>query len=131
MKLSAHANINHGRRTHNSRMLPVFFQTHGNLIHEESNGADGLITLGQFDFDLVVSDICMPILDGIGFLKVARLRFPALPIIMVSGGSRYTPEEILSFGASGFLDKMEMDPEKIQNLAEAWTLSQRPVGPSE
>jgi DNA-binding NarL/FixJ family response regulator len=101
------------------------FQTKDDFLHEECNGADGLITLGQFDFDLVVSDICMPILDGVGFLKVARLRFPLLPIVMVSGGSQYSLEEILKFGASGFLDKMDLDAGKIKELAERWLRSRK------
>ena len=101
----------------------IYFQSKGDLVHEESNGAEGLLTLGQYTFDLVICDIKMPLLDGIGFLKVARLRFPKLPIVVISGGSQYKPEEILNFGASGFFDKIDLDLEAIQKTANNWLYS--------
>jgi DNA-binding NtrC family response regulator len=97
------------------------FRLNEHLVHEESNGADGLLTLGQFTFNLVVTDITMPILDGIQFLKVARPRYPFLPIVIITGGTHYDNEDIMAYGASGIIEKTSMNCEMIQNLAIEWT----------
>lgn len=37
------------------------------------------------DIDVVVSDIRMPDIDGFDFLRVVKARFPAIPIVLVTG----------------------------------------------
>ncbi len=51
------------------------------------DGIQALETLGHQEFDLLITDIVMPGLDGIGLaLKVAR-DFPQLPVLLMSGYS--------------------------------------------
>jgi CheY-like chemotaxis protein len=102
------------------------FQMDGHSVQAESNGADGLLTLGQHSFDLVICDVMMPILDGIGFLKVARTRFPNLPIVIISGGSKFSSESILALGASSIFNKTSLDCKEIISAAFEWTKSTNP-----
>lgn len=53
---------------------------------------------------LVVSDIRMPDVDGLDFVRVLRHRFPALPTILVSG-MPITDEDILPREATRILTK--------------------------
>jgi CheY-like chemotaxis protein len=47
---------------------------------------DGLDRLDERgDFDLVISDIRMPGLDGFDFLRVVRHRYPQMPVVLTTG----------------------------------------------
>ena len=46
---------------------------------------DALKKLDTEEYDLVVADYKMPVMDGADFMERARARLPSLPIIMVSG----------------------------------------------
>ena len=57
-------------------------------------------------YDLIVSDLRMPGMDGIDVLKKSKLIRPKLPFLLVSGHA--TPEDVslaLSLGAQGFIGK--------------------------
>ena len=38
------------------------------------------------DFDLVITDIVMPTLDGLELIRAITERYPSLPVIAISGG---------------------------------------------
>jgi len=50
-----------------------------------SNGIEALRLLRTYTFDLVLTDVDMPIMNGIDFYRCARERFPSLPIIFRTG----------------------------------------------
>jgi CheY-like chemotaxis protein len=61
-------------------------------------------------FDLIVTDVLMPKMDGIAFIREVRLKWPNLPIIAISGdGNRLAGEQRLktasSVGATATLAK--------------------------
>lgn len=66
-----------------ARALQVF----GHEIQTADDGASGLETLLECDgdFDLVVSDIRMPEMDGIEMAKRAAQEFPGLRILLATG----------------------------------------------
>ena len=55
--------------------------------------------LDEMPIDLVLSDIRMPDVDGFDLLRVLRHRFPALPIILMSG-LPITSDDVVPTGAS-------------------------------
>lgn len=59
----------------------------GHSIDLACDGAEGLdrVCAVQGGYDLVVSDIRMPAMDGIAMAKEIALRFPALRIMLVTG----------------------------------------------
>ena len=73
-----------------------------------SNGLIALELLNKSIFDLVLMDIVMPELDGIQTLKTVKLRFPELPVVMVSSKgdkNAQTTLESLKLGALDFIMK--------------------------
>ena len=62
-----------------------------------SDGEQALAALGAGNFDLVVTDVWMPGLDGVEILKKLRRSHPGLPVIVLTGGSPGAP---LAYGAS-------------------------------
>jgi CheY-like chemotaxis protein len=57
-------------------------------VMEADNGQEALDTLGREMFDLVISDIQMPKLDGVGLVQAIRCKYPSLPLVIMSGGDR-------------------------------------------
>ncbi len=75
------------------RLLRTILQRQGCQVEEAVNGAAALAVIEQATspFDLVVSDVVMPELNGREFARRLRVMRPQLPILFVSG---YSPEEL-------------------------------------
>ena len=55
-------------------------------VYEASDGVEGLEVLGRHpDISVVITDIAMPRLDGIGFARQARRDHPDLKVLFLSG----------------------------------------------
>ena len=78
----------------------------GYLVSTAANGNEALTLLGLEAYDAVLSDVRMPVMNGIDLLKIARGRFPALPFIIMTGWVEdYINEAALTWGAAAVLDK--------------------------
>ncbi len=93
------------------------------------DGINALDILKSESFDLMISDIKMPGLDGIGLLKKVRRYYPKLPVLFITGYS--TAEMIGRASADGFLAKpfrISHIEELIEDtLAGRHTRSEKPV----
>src|SRR5689334_13857836 len=83
---------------------------------EVSTAADGLDALAQMRFsipDLIISDLQMPRMSGVELLSVVRRRFPAVPVIAVSGSfdmGGFSPSDVM---ADAFYPKSSCHPDKL------------------
>lgn len=69
-------------------------------------GEAALALLGQHRFDVLVSDVRMPGMDGLALLDAARSRDPALPVVLLTGhGEVALAVEAMRAGAHDFLEK--------------------------
>ncbi len=57
----------------------------GHETHEAGDGAEGLEKLSEGSFDLLLSDIRMPVMDGIELVHRASAKFPDLKILLMTG----------------------------------------------
>ncbi|MDQ0456573.1 response regulator [Rhizobium paknamense] len=57
----------------------------GHETHEAADGAEGLEMLSTSHFDLLLSDIRMPVMDGIELAHRAHADFPGLKILLMTG----------------------------------------------
>ena len=66
--------------------LGKFFPAQDTELIFVNNGQEGLDALREEEneFDLVLSDIQMPVIDGMEFLKLAKTSYPDLTIVMAS-----------------------------------------------
>jgi CheY-like chemotaxis protein len=53
-----------------------------------TNGKEGVSKFKQENFDLVITDISMPVINGIDAIVLMRKENPAIPIIAMSGVER-------------------------------------------
>ena len=60
----------------------------GFAVVEGENGLRGVTLLKANPVDLVLTDMVMPVMDGIEFIKTARQLNPLLKVIAMSGGGR-------------------------------------------
>ncbi len=69
----------------------------------------GLDELQANAFDLIITDILMPDMEGIEFIMKLRAKSPRVPIIAISGGGRISNASFLTFaqklGANAVLEK--------------------------
>lgn len=77
-------------------------------VQEASNGAEALALLNSNQFDLILSDINMPVMDGIEFIRHLKEveATKNIPIVMITteGGEKHVMEA-LSLGAKGYIRK--------------------------
>jgi hypothetical protein len=74
------------------------------------NGKQVLEMLAKEDFDLILMDITMPLMDGIQCTKeIRKLADPTknrIPIIAITGNAaNHTPEDFRKFGFDDFIQK--------------------------
>jgi DNA-binding NtrC family response regulator len=80
-----------------------------------SDGPGGLAKLDRENFDVVVTDLRMPGVDGFGILDAVRLKSPMTPVIVMSGSAEVTDAvRAMRAGARDFLVK----PVELKSLEE-------------
>lgn len=89
------------------------------------NGREALERLAREQFDLVVSDVVMPELDGYQLLLAARERYPETKVVLMTA-FYHDKDHVLKrsrlAGLEGVLFKKPLDPEKLRKtLAELLT----------
>lgn len=74
------------------------FESAGFTVFSAENGRQALILLQTQKVDVIVSDIRMPLLDGVQFLKEVRLKDTNVPMVFITGFADVTTEDALNFG---------------------------------
>ena len=75
-------------------------------IFEAGDGIEGLNALAGNNVDLILSDINMPNMDGLEFIKAVRANGNAVPIVMITTeGGEDILKEAMSSGASDSIKK--------------------------
>lgn len=89
---------------------------HANFeVVEAASGPAALQLLGTEPFDLVISDVQMPLMTGIELLRKLRQHEPELPVVLISGVFELAPNQSLAdIGAFAILSK----PFRFEELHE-------------
>ena len=92
------------------RQLIVFAlkRIRGFQISEANDGVDGLKKLSADKFDLIVTDINMPIMDGLKLVSMVRNdpNYKETPIIIITTeGATEDRERALALGANEYITK--------------------------
>jgi DNA-binding NtrC family response regulator len=90
-------------------MISAALTDMGHVVTLSITGKDGLAKQARDPADLVLTDIIMPEMDGLGAIRELRRLQPGLKIIAMSGGGRLSSMDYLPtaklFGAFSILHK--------------------------
>ncbi|MGD0993418.1 MAG: response regulator [Gemmatimonadales bacterium] len=78
------------------RLMLRLLERAGHTTAEADGGAEGLRQLAAQPADLVVTDLFMPGMDGLEFMRELSLRHPGMRVIAVSGGGFMDAASILA-----------------------------------
>ena len=82
-------------------MLSQMLSHAGYEVHTAENGDDGMAMVGRHDFDLIITDMIMPVKDGLKFIMELVRDYPDLKILAISGGGAIMAERYLTM--AGYL----------------------------
>ena len=95
------------------------------VVYEACSGTEGLDVLKSKPVDLILSDINMPSMDGLEFLRQVRAQnlAPGVPVVMITTESseEHVKQAILA-GAQGYIRKpftAEQVKERVLSLLNA------------
>lgn len=113
--------IDDDENVRNTLALIVRSAGHEVAAPETGHGLRPIIAAGQYD--IVITDVLMPELDGIEVIKLVRAARPDCPIIAISGGSSQMPACVglkltEVFGANVVLYKPFAKGELLEAIAQ-------------
>ncbi|WP_199616668.1 response regulator transcription factor [Paenibacillus alkalitolerans] len=84
------------------------------VVGEASDGKKALQLMEKVHVDIVITDIAMPVMDGLEFSREARRRYPEAKILLLSCHNEFDyAREAMRFGASDYLLKAKLEPEDL------------------
>ena len=100
------------------RLLSIRLRAEGYEVEAVESAHKALSTLGRFSPDLVITDLRMDKMDGIGLLKELQSRSPGLRVVIITAHGTI-PDAVTAtqHGAFGFLTK-PIDKDELITLVE-------------
>ncbi|HTW74226.1 MAG TPA: sigma 54-interacting transcriptional regulator [Steroidobacteraceae bacterium] len=106
------------------RLLTIRLRAENYDVDAVENGVQALAAAVRFRPDLVISDLRMDQLDGIGLLKELQHRWPGLKVIMLTAhGTIPDAVQATQMGAFGFLTKPVEKQELLDQVQKALRIS--------
>ena len=106
------------------RLLTIRLRAENYEVEPMENGVQALAAASRFRPDLVISDLRMDQLDGIGLLKELQIRWPGLKVILLTAhGTIPDAVHATQMGAFGFLTKPVEKQELLAQVTKALKIS--------
>ena len=77
----------------------------GYMVYEAANGLEALEQMKKHPFDVVLTDYCMPKMDGFEFLSLCHVKWPGIPVVVFSGDQDDLAHEAIERGAFAWVRK--------------------------
>lgn len=101
------------------QMLAEVLTRFGYLVKQVSNGQDALNCYDPQTVDLVLTDLFMPVMDGMELIAALQRRDPAVRIIAMSGGGKLPPTNVLPLAERLGAVKTLTKPFELEELRKA------------
>lgn len=103
------------------KVLQATLEAQGYDIVGVDDGKAALKIFSPQKFDIVITDVVMPEMDGLEFILRLRKDHTSVPILALSGGGRSRNMEVLehagTFGATAVLPKPFLPEQLVQLIA--------------
>ncbi len=105
-------------------LVATWLERHGHSVARASTGAEGSRLIKAQPFDLIITDVLMPEVDGLDLIKQAKHQQPNARIMAISGGGKYMAattcmELARSMGATTLLPKPFNEAQLMQSVITA------------
>ncbi len=101
------------------RSLSEILQAEGCVVETARDGVEALRKLEAAKFDLVLTDVVMPHMDGYDLLRAVQERYPGLPVLMMTA-FHYDKDHIIKrsrlLGLDGVIFKKPVDPQRLRQV---------------
>jgi DNA-binding NtrC family response regulator len=103
-----------------ARLVAALLEESGMSARRVSSGKEALHALEEAYFDLVLSDVKMPEMDGLELLEKMRADFPEIPVVLLTGfGTVEMAVQAMRAGAASFVLKPYKDEDLVQTIRQA------------
>lgn len=100
--------------------VSALFKAYGFKVMTASNGQEALDSHNKQPAHIVLTDIRMPVMDGVQLITTLKTKNPNTPVVLcMSGFTDFGAENLLAVGADGFFAK----PFNAERVKEAIRLS--------
>ncbi|MCC3377207.1 response regulator [Cohnella sp. REN36] len=87
------------------------------VVGDCANGAAALERLAEVPADILITDIKMPVMDGLTLTRVALERYPRLKVVLVSSHNDFAfVREGLQLGVVDYILKHSLEPEELVSI---------------
>ena len=94
-----------------------------------ANGVEAIARLADELPELVVTDLTMPMMDGLELVKTMRSRYPSVPVILMTAhGSERLAVEALERGAASYVAKSQLAEKLPATMEEVLSLTRADRG---
>lgn len=91
---------------------------------EADSGEAALALLQQQTIDLVLTDMIMPVMNGLELVETIRARYPLLPVVLMTAhGSEELAMEALQKGAASYVPKHHLARDLLETVEDVLRLS--------
>ena len=100
-------------------LLREVLEANGHAVSSAFTGTDGVALLQRQVFDLVITDLILPELDGLGVIMYVRRSMVAVPILAISGATSNADLYLTiatKLGANAILAKPFTNDQLIRNV---------------
>jgi CheY-like chemotaxis protein len=102
--------------------IQILLEEAGYQVLLAADGRQGLEMIRSHQPDLVVTDLEMPVMNGLELVEAAKAEFPQLPVVLITArGSERIAAEALSKGAASYVPKRYLD-DLIPTLHRLWAV---------
>ncbi len=93
-------------------------------VEDAANGVEALARMKDSAPDLVLTDLNMPVMDGLELVNALREHHPGVPVILITAyGSETLATEALRRGASSYVPKSQLTDKLLDTMEEVLALA--------
>ena len=95
-------------------MMRNYFEYLGYRIITAFNGMEGLKMVSSEKYDLVITDIIMPYVSGVGIITVIKEKMPKIPVIAITAYGK-NPERLAAEKQADVVLRKPFEMEKLKD----------------